>query len=160
MPRGIPNRTVTAEDHIRQSPPVDLADPGASEIEVVPQIRTPEVELEAFMNEVLTIVCEESRNPNDTKHVEVAVNGRRIFIPRGVETNTGFDEYGRIFPVKRMYIERLARSKETSYSQDLDPRLGEGVNRLQPHRALTYPFKVVDDSPKGREWLKRILMER
>jgi len=150
---------VAAEDHVRQSPPVDLDNREASEIEVVPQIRTPEVELEAFMNEVVTIVIAETTDDNATPKVEVAVNGRRLFIPRGVPTNVGHDEFGRQFPLKRMYVERLARARKTTYRQDLDPRLGEGVNKLQRHSALDYPFSVLEDTEKGREWLKRVLAE-
>ena len=159
MPRGIPrSREVEAEGYMQPLSDLDPAEP--SEIEVVPQIRTPEVELEAFMNEVLTVYCDESPDVNATPKVEVAVNGRRIFIPRGIETNVGHDEYGRQVPVKRMYIERLARARRTSYRQNLDPTLGEAINKLQRHSALEYPFRVVDDSPKGREWLKRIMMQQ
>ena len=158
MPRGIPrSREVEAEGYMQPLSDLDPAEP--SEIEVVPQIRTPEVELEAFMNEVLTVYCDDSPDLNATPKVEVAVNGRRIFIPRGIETNVGHDEYGRQVPVKRMYIERLARARRTSYRQDMKVT-DETMNKLFRHSALEYPFRVVDDSEKGREWLKRIMMQQ
>ena len=107
----------------------------------------------------MTVYVDESTDENATPMVEVSVNGRRIFIQRGIETNTGFDDAGRIVPIKRMYIERLARAKRTTLSQNLDPMLREGINKLHRRRALEYPFAVREDSPKGRAWLKDILAQ-
>lgn len=140
-------REMVADDFIRQPLPE-----GGGDLEVVPALKEVELkkaaELEAFMNEPVTIEVSQSTDPNATPAVEVAVNGRRIFLPRGVCT------------VKRMYVERLARAKRTGYSQNLDPRLGEGVNTLLRNTALDYPFTLVEDkNPLGREWLSRILAE-
>lgn len=152
---------VNAADHVRQSPP--MVNPVAGDIEVIPALtaeKRKEIELDKFMSEVLTIRVEPPADENGEPMAEVGVNGRRLFIPRGIETNMGCDERGRKFPITRMYVERLARAKRVFYKQTLDQRLGEEMNRLQPQRALVYPFAVIDDpNPLGREWLKRVLAE-
>lgn len=156
MPRGIPRkREVVGEEHIRQGVPTD--DPRDPGIEIFPPLASPKTELELFMNDVLTVYINEDKDKNATKLVEVSVNGRRIFIPRGTATNMGWDISGRQVPIKRMFVERLARAKETSLSQDLD-LTDESMNRLSKHRALTYPFSVTHDpaGEVGQEWVKQI----
>lgn len=78
------------------------------------------------------------------------VNGRSQFFQRGTPQE-----------VKRYFVERLARAKRTSYSQNLDERLGESMNNMQSRHALRYPFSVIEDkNPKGSAWLRQILAER
>lgn len=141
------HREVVAEDHIRQSPPIEIgaADDG---IETVPSYKVAEMELEAFMQEPVVVYIAESTDENAVPMVEVSVNGRKVFIPRGKNTT-----------IKRMHLERLALAKKTAYSQNLDPRLGEGINELRRHRALDYPFSVIQDTDRGREWLTRLLAQ-
>jgi len=63
--------------------------------------------------------------------------------------------------VRRCYVERLARMKKTSFSQNLDERLGEHMNTMRPHHALRFPFSVIEDkNPKGSPWLRNLLAER
>ena len=63
--------------------------------------------------------------------------------------------------VKRKYLERLARAKETGYNQTVDDRLGERMNMLHNHHSLRYPFQVNrDDNPRGAAWLRSILAGR
>ena len=60
--------------------------------------------------------------------------------------------------VKRKFVERLARAKETGYDQELDDRLGERMNVVQPINSLRYPFQVNrDDNRLGQAWLRSIL---
>lgn len=108
------------------------------------------IKLEAFMNEVLTIHIPESSDENEPPLVDVSVNGRRQFIRRGTEQD-----------VRRKYVEVLARAKRSDYDQvTLDPRDGEGVNRLRHRRALRYPFTVISDpNPIGHAWLRGVLAE-
>lgn len=141
MPR---QRAIHADEHLRQPPPFIPGE--ADPIEVVSVVDTSKAELEAFMNEIVTVVVADTSDENAPPFAEVSVNGRRVFIPRGVPT-----------PVKRMYVERLARAKRTAISQNLDPRLGESMNQLHRRTALDYPFSVVEDTPQGRDWLKGVL---
>ena len=63
--------------------------------------------------------------------------------------------------VKRKYVERLARAKETGYDQTVDDRLGERMNMLHNKHSLRYPFQVNrDDNPRGAAWLRSILAGR
>lgn len=105
---------------------------------------------EAFMNDVLLIMIPESQNENDTPLVEVAVNGRKLYIRRGVEQE-----------VRRKYVAALARCKSSDYSQvTLDPRDGEAVNRLARRQSLRYPFTVITDPNRnGHAWLRGVLAE-
>lgn len=110
------------------------------------------IENEAFMAEPVTVMLADSTDPNDADVlVQVSVNGRNQYFARGYPQT-----------VKRMYVERLARSKKTGYSQNLDERLGEEkFNLMRSHNALRYPFTVVEDkNPRGAAWLRAILAER
>ena len=102
------------------------------------------------MQEPVTIMIHESTDPNDVDLVEVGVNGRHQFFMRGNPQT-----------VRRCYVERLARMKKTSFSQNLDERLGEHMNTMRQHHALRFPFSVIEDkNPKGSHWLRNLLAER
>lgn len=124
---------------------------GTKEIEIIDRVVTgSELEMDAFMHETLTVMVHESNDVNDDELVMVSVNGNRQFFQRGNAQE-----------VKRYFVERLARAKRTSYSQNLDERLGESMNNLQPRHALRYPFSVIEDrNPRGSDWLRNILAER
>lgn len=107
------------------------------------------LEMEAFMNEMVTIVVNPSQDPEDPKLVQVGVNGVNQFIPRGEPVQ-----------VRRKYIEVLARAKRTDFAQTLDERLGERMNHLHPMHSLRFPFSVVRDAnPYGGDWLIGVLAE-
>lgn len=128
---------------------IGTGEPPAIEIidRVVP---TDVLEIEKFMQEPVTVMIADSNDENDTELVQVSVNGNRQFFQRG-----------RPQEVKRYFVERLARAKRTSYTQNLDERQGEGMNNMVPRHALRYPFTVIEDkNPKGGEWLRGILAER
>lgn len=110
-----------------------------------------DADLLKFMHEPVTIILSDSNDPNDVDLVQVTVNGNSQFIQRGNPQT-----------VKRYFVERLARAKRTSYSQNLDERLGEqSYNTMIPRHALRYPFTVIEDkNPKGSAWLRQILAER
>ena len=130
---------------------IDSIGSGKKETEVIDKVVPGDnIEYEAFMHEPVTIMVHESTDENDVDLVQVLVNGSNAFFQRGQPTIT-----------KRYFVERLARAKRTSYSQNLDERLGEAMNNLKPRNALKYPFSVMEDSnPKGAAWLRQILAER
>lgn len=106
-----------------------------------------EAEMEAFMNEPVMVTVMSSGRDNDTPYVMVGVNGVTQMFKRDVP-----------IVVKRKYVERLARAKETGYDQTVDERIGERMNSLQSRNALRYPFQVNrDDNPRGSAWLRAIL---
>lgn len=131
---------------------IDEIGKGPENIEVVDRvIDNDAMAAEKFMHEKLTVMVHETTDPNESDLVEVAVNGIRQFFARGTPQ-----------VVRRCYVERLARAKKTSYSQNLDERQDESVvNMMRPHNALKYPFSVIEDAnPKGGPWLRNLLAER
>lgn len=130
---------------------IDAIGSGQKDLEVIDKVVPSEsLSLEAFMHEPVCIVVHDSNDPNDVELVPVSVNGNQVFIQRNQPTT-----------VKRCFVERLARAKRTSYTQDLDDRLGEAMNTMKPRHSLRYPFSVVEDkNPKGSAWLRGILAER
>lgn len=104
-------------------------------------------EMEAFMNEPVMVTVMSSGKDNEHKFVQVAVNGVIQMFQRDTP-----------IVVKRKYVERLARAKETGYSQDLDHTKGEAMNMLNAQKSLRYPFQVNrDDNPRGAAWLRSVL---
>jgi hypothetical protein len=103
----------------------------------------------AFANEMVRVVVHEDTNERAHPFPEVTVNGRTQRFVRGEEQM-----------VRRCYVEKLARMKLTAYgnvkTKDVD---GEDVYRYPQRTGLVYPFAVIDDSEKGKAWLKRILAE-
>ncbi len=124
---------------------------GPQNLEVIDRVVTAkDFELERFMAEPVTIMVHDSNDANDVDLVDVSCNGVHQFLERG-----------RPQTIKRCYVERLARAKRTTYSQNLDDRLGEAMNNMKPRHALKYPFSVIEDkNPKGSAWLQQLLAER
>jgi hypothetical protein len=109
-----------------------------------------DAELEAFMNEPVMVTVLSSGKDNEMPYVQVAVNGVTQMFLRDQP-----------IVVKRKYLERLARAKETGYDQTVDDRLGERMNTLHNRHSLRYPFQVNrDDNPRGAAWLRSILAGR
>lgn len=104
---------------------------------------------EAFMNEMVEIEIAETTDENQPPHVLLNVNGTSMPIMRGQPVR-----------VKRKYVEVLARCKETKYKQPTrDMGNPEAGNQLIGATALTYPFQVLSDTPKGNAWLRAVRME-
>jgi hypothetical protein len=104
------------------------------------------VELEAFMNEKVTINIAEDNDDDALPWVVPSVNGVNQPIFRGVDT-----------VVKRKFVEVLARAINTTYKQGLKDSADPGSIINIPKHALAYPFTLVEDrNPNGRSWLKRI----
>jgi hypothetical protein len=104
---------------------------------------------EAFMNEIVEIEIATSTNENDPPHILLNVNGTSMPLIRGVP-----------LPVKRKYVEVLARCKETKYRQPTrDMANPEAGNTLLGNTALTYPFQVLKDTARGMAWLQAVKAE-
>lgn len=106
---------------------------------------------EAFFNELVEIIVHESTDPAAIPIPQVNVNDVNQFFIRGQKQK-----------VKRMFVARLARMKQTRYTQQIanDPSSGHVIQRMIPHVGLRYPFSVIHDpNPKGPAWLQKILAE-
>jgi hypothetical protein len=127
----------------------EIGDPGPVEKVSETQFIKEEMALEAFMNEVLTVVVHADTSDNAVENPCPNVNGLNQPFIRGQEQK-----------VKRKYVEALSRSRITRYVQQTpDPSKPENVQMLE-RTALYFPFSVLHDpNPKGREWLKAILAQ-
>lgn len=105
------------------------------------------LDLEAFMHEVVKVRVHGSPEEGALPVISVTVNGITQPIPRDVEV-----------PVKRKYIEALARAKSTSYKQVVNPVDPSDI-RMVPTTVPSYPFSVIEDTPRGKAWLKQLLAE-
>lgn len=137
-------------EYLGKQEPVTIGEIGQQSIEVIDKPLSLEgIELEKFMHEPVTVVVLSSGDEDEVDMVPVGVNGVTQYFRRNVAQ-----------VVKRKFVERLARAKKTNYSQNIDDRLGEAMNRLTRHPSLQYPFTVIQDSnPKGPAWLRGILAE-
>lgn len=124
---------------------------GGLEVEIISGVgaSSDAVALEAFMDEIVVIVVHEDANEEALRVVTPTVNGTTQPIVRGIPT-----------PVKRKYVEALARAKETRYTQVLsDPNRPDSLV-MAPRTALAYPFAIErDDNPNGRAWLRNLLKQ-
>lgn len=104
---------------------------------------------EAFMNEIVTVHVHSSTNENDAPHFILNCNGVNQPVVRGVDV-----------PIRRKYVEILARMKETKYRQVTPNPASPEAYEMQAKSGLVYPFSVIrDDNPKGRAWLQNVLAE-
>lgn len=107
------------------------------------------IAVEAFMNELVTVLVYPDGQPGALDVITITCNGVNQPIVRGREQQ-----------IKRKYVEILARSRITNYVQEvLDPQRPESI-QMKPLAALTYPFAVRrDDNPYGSAWLEAILKQ-
>jgi hypothetical protein len=107
------------------------------------------IKQEAFMNERVTVILQSTADENAPPSIQLSVNGITQPMFRDVPT-----------PVRRMFVEVLARCKETKYKAVVaNPSEPDKISYI-PSTALSYPFVVEDDpNPHGRAWLKAVLAE-
>lgn len=103
-----------------------------------------------FMNEPVTIRIATSTDKNAEQCFELNINGKAEFFRRG-ETKT----------VKRFFVDRLLRLKQTVYGQDMVVNK-EGIKSYvyPASTGLKYDFAITrDDNPLGKSWERAILAE-
>lgn len=104
---------------------------------------------EAFMNEIVEVYLHKTTDKNASTHVLLNCNGVNQPVFRGVKT-----------PMKRKYLEILARMKEATYEQITHP-IELDRYEMQETVANAYPFVVHrDPNPLGSAWLENIMAER
>jgi len=103
-------------------------------------------ELEAFMNQYLTIILSPSSNKEDLRVVTPSVGGINQPIVRGRQTK-----------VKRKYVEALVRCTNTRYEQRVsDPSQPHKIKMVE-YTVPQYPLTVISDPhPHGFAWLESI----
>jgi len=104
-----------------------------------------------FMDEPVTIRIATSTDKNAEQCFELNINNRAEFFRRG-ETKT----------VKRYFVDRLLRLKQTVYGQDMVINK-EGIKSYiyPPSTGLKYDFAIIrDDNPLGKSWERAVLAEQ
>jgi len=103
-----------------------------------------------FMEEVCDVYVHSGSNETDPGHFILNVNGINQPVFRGQVT-----------PMRRKYLEVLARMKETKFSQPArDSGNPEPGNALIPRTMQVHPFEVRNDPNRlGPAWLRQILAE-
>ncbi len=105
----------------------------------------------AFFEEPVTIRIAETTDPNAAPVFEITVNGRTELFKRG-ETKT----------VKRYFVDRMLRLKQTRFEQR-DATASDGSKDIvyDPRTSLLYDFAIVrDTNPVGESWHKHVLAEQ
>jgi hypothetical protein len=153
MPRhpGNNKETFATNETIGHGDPFTLDEIKASPgIEVVAESNIAgAADMEAFMNEILTIVVYEDNVEGSLPTVEPTVKGMKQVIVRGANSK-----------VRRKYVEALARSRTTKYDQVQRDMTDRSSMMMKPKARMTYPFSVIHDpNPRGPAWLKAILAE-
>lgn len=140
------SRNGSTQDDLRQGAPKalsELATPGSIEIEKVTTLDA--LELEKFMHEEVVIYVHPTREAGALDVITPNVNGMNQPIIRGKDT-----------PVKRKYVEALAMSHSIKYEQRVqNPSQPENIQMVEK-KVPDYPFDVVSDTKRGKEWLKRL----
>lgn len=125
--------------------PKTLPEFGKPELESERSIDMDEIELEEFMHEPVTIFMHKSRDLSDLEVETPNVNGFNQPIIRGQKQT-----------IKRKYVEALARCYTIGYEQQVqDPTRPENIQMIE-RKIPTYPFDVIQDTPKGKQWLTSI----
>lgn len=104
---------------------------------------------ESFMEEQVIVMIHPTTNENEPPYAHLNVNGFNQVIPRGQQV-----------PIRRKYLEVLARMKETRYTQVTPNPSEPDRSQMLARHGLAFPFQVLEDkNPKGRAWLDQILAE-
>lgn len=111
----------------------------------------------AFMEEPMTIMLAESTDANADAFVFCAVNGE----PADTRNKTPWLRRGVEITTKRKFVERLLRAKPVAI-KSVEVVGGDGARSIEYKRssALRYPFQVIEDqNPRGRDWLRKVMLE-
>ena len=140
MPRG---RT---EANLEQEKTIPMGEIGNTQIE--PAGERVDLKGEAFANDLLEIEVHASGDEGALDIITPSVNGVNQPIVRGTKQM-----------VKRKYVEALARSRTTKYTQQQRDHRDPSSQEMVAKTVLSYPFVVLKDpaGDRGKAWLQGIL---
>jgi len=138
------------EAHVSHTSTTPIGEIGAAG-GVIERVSEIQCQADIFGEDVLEITVQISGNDGDIPVITPSVNAVNQPIIRGVKQ-----------PVKRKYVEALARSRTTKYTQELANSLDPSSLVMRESTVLTYPFTVHKDpaGPEGKAWLEGILMQQ
>ena len=131
--------------------PIELSEIGKEPVlEMAGEKVSPkDLDLEAFMNEAVTVRVEPTAVPGEDITPVFNVNGVNQPMIRG-----------QAVVIKRKFLEALARCRTTTIRQVRPNPYDPSVVQNVPTTVPTYPFVVLEDkNPRGRAWLEGILAQ-
>lgn len=169
---GFVGKPDTTTDDIKQMQPSDIILPASGAIPRGEQIEALDKPLTddyaaalAFNEEPVTIMIEPGQEENAPRVIDIWVNGKgaEVLDPKTNRWNEiNCLPVGGVITTKRKYVEVLARAKldKVSTKHD-DATVANPENRIVRNTSRRAVFQVMHDpSPKGREWLTRLMTER
>lgn len=153
----------TADMDVGQRGPLDFEDRGEEIIPIGESLHGDYIAELAFNEEPVTIVLNRSSEKHAPQHVQCAVNGKGVeMMVKNKWVSIGWLPVGVPVTIKRKYAEVLARAKHDNIETHVIERDGEDpINQHQVFTSSKHGFSMVrDNSPKGMEWLTRLLAER
>jgi len=146
---------MSSEDYLMPAQTVDLDDIDRARQRDETIIEPPSqswAEDEAFLNEMVKIHVAPAPYESNTSYsqttIDLSVNGKPMLLECGME-----------YTLPRRYVQALARSKKARYVQtESEEQYNRGLNRMVYSRQSInrFPFSVIQDTDKGRAWLKGI----
>lgn len=131
--------------------PIELSEIGKEPVlEMAGEKVSPkDLDLEAFMNEAVTVRVEPTAVPGEDITPVFNVNGVNQPMIRG-----------QAVVIKRKFLEAMARCRTTTIRQVRPNPYDPSVVQNVPTTVPTYPFVVLEDkNPRGRAWLEGILAQ-
>lgn len=148
------NGELTPDDlRMRGLPPLDLSRHRVQDtIEPVDgPVISDEVAMTAFMEEPVTVMLEHTNERYQAPIVgPFGVNGEHLWFPVGVPVK-----------IKRKFLEVLARAQPWEVrTHHQDATVERPINEVLRTQRKRYPFSLIaDENPKGRDWLRKVMME-
>lgn len=106
----------------------------------------------AFQEEYMIVNFSESTDPNDQPVFPLSVNGKTMWITRGVNTK-----------IKRHYVEKAFRAKPEKVKITVGKNAdGDVVNRVTKSSALAYPFQILHhgkSTERSKQWAQKMMRE-
>lgn len=116
-------------------------------VDVVTDIRDPVIEYEKFLAEVVEVYIHPSSEKNADRVFTISVNGKSEVFFRGHKKK-----------IARRFVFGLATARQTSYAnEEFTNHMGDRDYRWPTYTGLRYPFSVINDTPKGVDWLDQVM---
>ena len=144
-------KQVEVNGQVGNDKPIELSEIGKEQVLGLSgeKVSPKDLDLEAFMNELVTVRVEPTAVPGEDVTPVFNVNGVNQPMIRG-----------QAVVIKRKFLEALARCRTTTIRQVRPNPYAQSVIQNVPTTVPTYPFAVLEDkNPRGRAWLEGILAQ-
>ena len=144
-------KQIEVNGQVGNDKPIELSEIDKEQVNEIAgeKVSPKDLDLEAFMNELVTVRVEPTAVPGEDVTPVFNVNGVNQPMIRG-----------QAVVIKRKFLEALARCRTTTIRQVRPNPYDQSVIQNVPTTVPTYPFVVIEDkNPRGRAWLEGILAQ-